>query len=493
MDNMTSLKIAMITSEAAPYARTGGLGDVLGALPKALARRGHRVKIFMPRYASLNLPGSVSRSDITFSVEVDGKQVPASFEIYEDRKNKLEIYFVKNDDFFNRSELYRDPGTGKDYADNDERFIFFNLAVLRMLKEIDWPPDVVHAHDWQAGPAPVYLKTRFAGDPFYKNVKSVLTIHNLGYQGLFEGKRYRKLGLPEELFYSMTGPFEFYEKVNFLKAAIHYADIISTVSKQYAYEIQNSEEFGAGLQDVLKLRRADIRGILNGVDYHVWSPSRDKKIPFRYNISNLTGKRENKVVLLNRVGLPLRNKVPLVGIISRLADQKGFDLIAEAADRLFAMDLQMVVLGTGEVKYHDLFMELEKKYPDKLKVYLTFDDDLAHLIEAGADIFLMPSRYEPCGLNQMYSLKYGTVPVVRKVGGLADTVTDYDPETREGTGFVFEEYTADALTAVVKRAVELYTRKKIWTKLIKVDMARDFSWEKAAGNYADLYDELTRK
>ncbi|MFZ5979111.1 MAG: glycogen synthase GlgA [Candidatus Zixiibacteriota bacterium] len=490
---MNSLKLVMITSEAAPYARTGGLGDVLGALPKGLTRRGHQLKIFMPRYASLNLPGPVKKSDVTFSVAVDTKQVPASFEIYEDRRNKLEIYFVKNDEFFNRPELYRDPGTGKDYTDNDERFIFFNLAVLRLLKEINWPPDIIHAHDWQAGLSPVYLKTRYAGDPFYAKTKTVLTIHNLGYQGVFEGKRYRKLGLPEELFYSVTGPFEFYDKVNFLKAAISYADIVSTVSKQYANEIQNSEEFGAGLQGVLKLRQADIRGILNGVDYHVWSPSRDKKIPFRYNISNLTGKRENKVTLLNRAGLPLRNKVPLIGIISRLADQKGFDLITEAADRLFNLDLQMVVLGTGEMKYHDLFMELEKKYSDKLKVYLTFDDDLAHLIEAGADMFLMPSRYEPCGLNQMYSLKYGTVPIVRKVGGLADTVVDYNPDTREGTGFVFEPYEADALVATVKRAVTLFTRKKIWTKLMKADMEQDFSWEKATGQYAELYEELVSK
>jgi len=483
----------MISSEVAPFARTGGLGDVLGALPKALVRQGHQLKLFLPRYASLNVPGPVRKSDVTFSVAIDGKQVPASFDIYEDRKNKLEIYFVKNNDFFNRPELYRDPGTGKDYTDNDERFIFFNLAVLRLLKEINWPPDIIHAHDWQAGLTPVYLKTRFESDPFYKNIKSVLTIHNLGYQGVFEGKRYRKLGLPEELFYSMTGPFEFYEKVNFLKAAIHYADIISTVSEQYAGEIQSSEEFGAGLRGVLKLRKADIRGILNGVDYNIWSPSRDKKIPYHYSISNLTGKRENKVVLLNRAGLPLRDKVPLIGIISRLADQKGFDLIAKCADRLFKLNLQMVVLGTGELKYHDLLMELEKKYPDKLKVYLTFDDDLAHLIEAGADMFLMPSRYEPCGLNQMYSLKYGTVPIVREVGGLADTVVDYKPETREGTGFVFKKYDADTLVATVKKAVELFTLKKTWTKLIKTDMSQDFSWEKSAAKYAALYEKLTHK
>lgn len=491
--NMTARKILMVASEAAPFARTGGLGDVLGALPQALSRQGHQVKVFLPRYGSVafnHLP--VRILDNSFEVEIDGKKHPASFEACYDRKNNNETIFVNNKDFFDRPELYRDPGTGKDYADNDERFIFFNRAVLEMLKAMNWQPDIIHVHDWQAGLIPVYLKTRYKNDPFFKDSKTVLTIHNLGYQGLFEGKRFRKLGLPKELFYPVSGPLEFYEKVNFLKAAIIYADYITTVSEKYAEEIQSSKELGAGLMDVLKERRDSLRGIVNGVDYRLWSPSKDKKIPFRYNKNNLTGKRENRVVLLNKTGLPQRNKVPLVGIISRLADQKGFDLIAESAKKLFALNLQMVVLGTGELKYHDLFMELEKRYPDKLKVYLTFDDDLAHLIEAGADMFLMPSRYEPCGLNQLYSLKYGTVPIVRAVGGLADTVVDYNPDTGQGTGFVFKEYSAEALVETVKRAMATYTRKKAWKKLMKAGMAQDFSWAKAAEKYADLYEELAR-
>ncbi|MDD5425395.1 MAG: glycogen synthase GlgA [candidate division Zixibacteria bacterium] len=491
---MASYKILMAASEAAPFARTGGLGDVLGALPKALARRGHLVKLFLPHYAKVehnNLP--LRPLEPAFEINIDGKQYPASFEGCHDRRHNYETILVNNEYFYDRPELYRDPGTGKDYTDNDERFIFFNLAVMEMIKAMDWQPDIIHVHDWQAGLIPVYLKTLYKDDRFFAGVKTVLTIHNMGYQGVFESKRFRKLGLSEDLFYSVTGPFEFYEKVNFLKASILYTDAVTTVSARYADEIQSSEEMGAGLQDVLKTRRNNLTGIVNGVDYHLWSPTKDKKIPFHYNRSNLTGKRENKAVLLNKAGLPLRHKVPLIGIISRLADQKGFDLIARSAENLFELNLQMIVLGTGELKYHDLLLELEKRYPDKLKVYLTFDDDLAHLIEAGADMFLMPSRYEPCGLNQMYSLRYGTVPIVREVGGLADTVVNYNPETRQGTGFVFKEYTPEALLETVKRAVELYTRKKIWTKIMKAGMVQDFSWDKSAARYADLYEDLVRK
>ncbi|MBN1212636.1 MAG: glycogen synthase GlgA [candidate division Zixibacteria bacterium] len=484
----------MVASEAAPYARTGGLGDVLGALPRALSHRGHQVKVFIPRYGSVDFDHFPVRTlDNSFEVDVDGKKYPVSFEACYDRRSNSETVFVNNKDFFDRSELYRDSGTGKDYTDNDERFIFFNRAVLEMLKAMNWQPDIIHVHDWQAGLIPVYLKTLYKDDSFFSVSRTILTIHNLGYQGVFEGKRYRKLGLPEELFYPVSGPFEFYEKVNFLKAAIIYADFVTTVSEKYAEEIQSTQELGAGLMDVLKERRASLRGIVNGVDYRLWSPSKDKKIPFRYNKNNLTGKRENRVILLNQAGLPHRDKVPLVGIISRLADQKGFDLIAESADKLFAMNLQMVVLGTGELKYHDLFIELEKRYPDKLKVYLTFDDDLAHLIEAGADMFLMPSRYEPCGLNQLYSLKYGTVPIVRAVGGLADTVVNYNPDTGQGTGFVFEKYSPETLVETVQRAISIFTRKKAWTKLMKAGMARDFSWAKAAEKYAALYEELARR
>ena len=488
---MSSLKVALVASEIAPFARTGGLGDVMGALPRALAKLGHEVMVFMPLYGKLNIDrNTLSRQNWTIPVSIGGTQHDLSIATFRDRRARVSYCFIVNDHYFDRPELYRDPETGVDYADNDERFIFFGRSVLEVLRKLNWRPDLIHSHDWQASLIPVYLKSLMADDPFYSDVRSVLTIHNLGYQGVFPPETFKKIGVKDELFYAVTGPLEFFGKVNFLKAGIVLADKISTVSKRYAEEIQTSDEFGAGLQDVLRGRHTDLMGIVNGVDYTVWSPSRDKFIPYRYNLANLSGKKKTKIELLNRADLPVRDTAPLVGIISRLADQKGFDLIAEAADELFAMNLQMVVLGTGDQKYHDLFTELEERYPDKLKVYLKFDDSLAHWIEAAADIFLMPSHYEPCGLNQLYSLKYGTVPVVRRVGGLHDTVIDYNEDTQVGTGFVFEEYQSQAMLAALKRAVALFERKRPWMKLQKAGMQQDFSWDAAARKYSTLFESV---
>ena len=333
----------------------------------------------------------------------------------------------------------------------------------------------------------VFLKTVLKDDPFWRDMPTILTIHNLGYQGSFDGDRFAQLGLPPELMYPMSGALEFYGHVNFLKGGIVESDKVTTVSERYATEIQSSAEFGHGLEGVLQQRSADISGILNGVDYTVWSPSRDKDIPFRYHLANLSGKRMTKIELLNRAGMPHREKSALVGMVTRLADQKGLDLIAEASERMMAMDIQLVVLGTGEKKYHDFFAELQKQYPDRCKAWLKFDNQLSHQIEAAADIFLMPSRYEPWGLNQMYSLKYGTVPVVRCVGGLADTVVDYDESTGKGTGFVFEDYTADAMMDALERAVTFYPRRRVWTKLMKAGMRQDFSWKRSAARYETLY------
>lgn len=484
------MKILVAASEMAPFAKTGGLGDVLGALPKAFARLGHEVKTFIPRYSSIDeniYP--LQPLDWTVDVPVEPRPMPMSVEVHRDKKRKQETYFIDNEDYFDRRELYRDTKTGVDYADNDERFIFFAHGVLEAIKKMDWKPDVIHVHDWQAGLIPVYLKTIYAGDSFLAGIRTVLTVHNLAYQGVFDKERFPKLNLSDDLF-RPTAPFEFYGKVNFLKAAILFADKITTVSPQYAMEIQSSEELGCGLQGVLRERRDDLIGILNGVDYTIWSPSRDKSIPYRYHINNLSGKQMNKVELLGEAKLPVRTKTPLIGVISRLVDQKGFDLIADAADRLFELNIQMVLLGTGEEKYHRLFTELEKKYPNKLRVYLTFDEALAHRIEAASDIFLMPSLFEPCGLNQMYSLKYGTVPLVREVGGLVDTVIDYNPESGEGTGFVFREYTPEALVAAVRRAVGLFAKRRRWTKLMKTGMRQDFSWVRSAQKYTQLFEQL---
>lgn len=484
------MKVCLVGPEMVPFAKTGGLGDVMGALPKALGRLGHDVTVFVPLYREIDFGvNRVHAVDINISVTAGDTVQPVSLRAVRQKKHNVEIYFIGNRQYFDREGYYLDPTTGRDHPDNDERFTFFNRAVLEVLKALNLKPQVINVNDWQTSLIPVYLKTIYASDPFFTGTKSVLTIHNLAYQGNFPPEKFRKLGLPDAQFAPAVGPFEFYGHVNFLKAGITYADVITTVSKQYAQEIQ-TPEFGAGLDGVLSSRSANLYGIQNGVDYTVWSPSRDKKIPYTYHLANLSGKRMNKVELLNQAGLPIRDSAPLIGIISRLVDQKGFDLIAEAADRIFAMNIQMIILGMGEQRYHDLLTRLQEKYPDKLKAYLTFDDTLAHQIEAAADMFLMPSRFEPSGLNQLYSLKYGTVPIVRRVGGLADTVTDYNPAAGDGTGFVFNDYTALDMLAAMQRAVELFERKRAWTKVMKQGMSEDFSWQHTAEEYARLYEKL---
>ncbi|MEA3297092.1 MAG: glycogen synthase GlgA, partial [candidate division Zixibacteria bacterium] len=472
-----------------PYAKTGGLGDVLGTLPKALAKRGHEVKVFIPKYGFLSKQQhQLEELGWSHQIPIGDRKEPVTVSVVRDRKICLETYFIANSHFFDRPGLYSDPQTKKDFTDNDERFTFFSRSVLETARKIGFKPDLVHVHDWQAGLIPVFLETVYAGDPFFKGVKSVLTIHNLAHQGVFAKDRFVGLCLPEELFWA-TSPMEFYGKVNFLKAAIVYADKITTVSPRYAEEIQTGR-FGCGLEGVLRERSADLVGILNGVDYTTWSPSRDKKIPFKYYPANLSGKKMNKVELLRTARLPIREKTPLVGMITRLAHQKGFELIKEAAGRLFAMNIQMIVLGTGEEKYHKLFELLEKEYPDKLKAYLVHDENLAHRIEASADIFLMPSLFEPCGLNQMYSLKYGTVPIVNEVGGLADTITDVDSETGEGTGFVFREETPEAMLSALQRAIDSYTKRRKWTKIMKAGMHQNFSWDKSVDKYCELFEHM---
>lgn len=485
------MNILVVGSEAAPFARTGGLGDVLGALPSALAKAGHDVKLFIPWYGAINTKiNKLTPLECNASVSINGENHPVKLAVVKNRRSSAECFFVGNDRLFSRPGIYSDPESGDDFDDNDRRFTFFNRAVLQLVKELDFRPDVIHCHDWQAGLIPALLKTEYAYDEFFAYTRTLFTIHNLAYQGLFEAKRFINVGLPEELM-APTGPFEFYGKVNFLKAAVVFSDKISTVSPQYAQEIQTNSELGCGLEGVLQTRTDDISGILNGVDYTVWSPSRDRKIPHKYHKANLSGKRMCKVELIRTIGLPLRDKTPLIGMIARLVDQKGLDLIAQAAKELFSLDIQMVVLGTGDNKHHEMLTKLQELFPDKIRAFFEFDDRLAHQIEAGADMFLMPSRFEPCGLNQMYSLKYGTVPIVRRIGGLADTVTDYDERTGQGTGFVFDTYSAEAMMIAISRAVDLFAKRRVWMKLMKAGMACDFSWDKAASHYLSLFEQTT--
>ncbi len=489
---MDRLHILYISPEVVPFAKTGGLADVSGFLPKVIADLGHTVKVVMPKYAAIPehlLRGT--RNGGQGTVRVGKTEHPFSLELLEDPVRNLEYVFISQDKYFNRPALYSDPDTGSDYTDNDERFIFFSQAALEAAKILQWPVDIFHANDWQAALVPTYLKTAYKDDPFYSGSRALFTIHNMAFQGLFPEATFSKLNLPDELFYS-TGPFEYWKQVNFMKAAISFSDIINTVSERYAVEIQSSSEFGCGLEGVLRARSEDVYGILNGVDYSTWSPNKDSLIPAKFTVSNLSGKRTCKVELLNRLGLPLRDEAPLFGMITRLTDQKGFDIFAEIADEFLTLNTQLVILGTGDKKYHDLLTDLETQYPDKVKAVLRFDNEMAHWIEAGADAFLMPSRFEPSGLNQLYSLRYGTVPIVRATGGLYDTIADVSDDN--GTGFVFLDYEGEKLLEAITRALELFGKKRKWRAVVKNGMKKDYSWNKSAEKYIDLYRKaLTRE
>ena len=490
---MEPLKILLTSPEAVPYAKTGGLADVAGALPKALASLGHDVKLILPLYPQVDRQKFNLRKIAGLSAEVAGRE--ESFNLYQsDAENgTFSAWFIEHQGFFDRPELYRDPGTGKDWADNDERFAFFARAILESVRATDFRPDIIHANDWQSGLVPAFLKAdkHYADLP---DIATLLSIHNIAYQGNFPRDTFAKLGLDMALFAPGQG-FEFWGYVSYLKAGIWYSDLLNTVSKRYAQEIQTSDEYGFGLEGVLKERSKDLYGILNGIDDAVWNPAKDDLLPAKFNPDNHAGKAKCKTALRKKMGLPaVKKDIPIIGIISRLADQKGFDLIAEVADEILALNLQIVILGTGDKKYHDLFTALHEKYPKKIAISLGFDNALAHLIEAGSDMFLMPSRYEPCGLNQMYSLKYGTIPIVRETGGLADTIENANPTKGTGNGFVFRNYDAKELLKTIKFALEVYRDKGVWEIMMLRGMRQDFSWAASAAKYVEVYREaIARK
>ncbi len=486
--------VLYVSSEVAPFAKTGGLADVAGALPKAIKELGHDIRVMMPKYGFISDRKYTLREVIRLKdvhVPLGDREYTISAKSAFLPDSKVQIYFIEYPPYFDRESPYVNPKTGKDWEDNAERFALFSRAVLEVLRVLHWQPDVIHCNDWQTALIPTYLKTVLKDDTYFAKTSTLLTIHNLAYQGVFDPSVLEAIGLPQELF-SPGGPVEFYGKVNFLKAGIVYADLLNTVSERYAQEIQ-TPEYGAGLDGVLRERADSLYGILNGVDYSVWNPETDELIPYNYSASDLSGKWKDKEALLEQLGLPYDENVPVIGMISRLADQKGFDLLAEIIDDLMALDIRFVLLGTGDPKYHKIFEKVGKKYKNKASINLRFDNPLAHLIEAGSDMFLMPSRYEPCGLNQIYSLKYGTIPIVRATGGLADTIKDFDPSTGKGNGFVFEKYEAGELLATIKRALDVYKDKKTWLKLIRNAMAEDFSWSVSAKKYVDLYRKLVRR
>jgi starch synthase len=479
------MKVAFFASEVTPYAKTGGLADVVGALPKHLAKAGHEVKVFIPLYRevrSKGLPLLRAAADLTF--DWDGG--PAIFSVWEEPTGRATVYFIEKNDYFEREGLYGTPAG--DFPDNGERFAFFSRAALEALRALNFSPDIIHLHDWQTALAPAYLKFVYGDDPFFRKTRTLFTIHNLAYQGLADRGILGRVGLPPLLFHPEA--LEFFGQVNFLKAGLLYASAINTVSPRYSREIQ-TPEFGCGLDGLVRMRSDQLFGILNGVDYSAWNPSSDPAIARTYSAEDPAGKAACKTALLTRLGLPpFPNDLPVVGLVTRLAGQKGIDLLVEALGGLFGLGLRLVLLGQGEAGIQDMLRAAAARYPSFFGLRIAYDDDLAHAIFAGSDIFLIPSRYEPCGLTQMYSLKYGAVPVVRATGGLDDTVQDYDPVSGTGNGFKFEAADPAALVKAVRRAVGLYSRKPAWSKLVRAGMESDFSWDRAAGEYQALYRKL---
>jgi starch synthase len=480
------MKIAFLAPEVAPYAKTGGLADVAGALPRCLSRAGLDITVFVPFYRE------VKRKGLTLVKALDGRPLlwkggTERFHVWADPTTPYPVCFIEHDGYFDRDGLYGDAAG--DFPDNGERFAFFARASLEALKALPFEADVVHVHDWQAAVALAYLRRTLAEDEFYARMRSVCTIHNMAYQGLFPPGILDGIGLPGRLFH--FDEMEFWGQVSFLKAGILYATAVTTVSPRYSREIQ-TPEFGFGLDGLLRKRTEDVSGILNGVDYSAWDPASDVLLPARYTAAEPAGKAVCKRELLKEFGLPVpRKDGPVLGLVSRLVGQKGLDILLEALGGLLALGTRIVVLGAGDPTLQDALLAARERYPSFLGVKIGFDEGLAHRVYGGSDLLLVPSRFEPCGLNQMYGLKYGAVPVVRATGGLDDTIEEFDPATGTGTGFKFDEPTPAALVGAVRRAVGVYGRKTAWTQVLRNAMAADFSWDRSALRYAALYAKIT--
>ncbi len=492
------LNLLIVSSEAIPYAKTGGLADVAGALPLELAKLGHDVILLLPHYRCVTESGRSFRPVCQLQVTTPEGNVDTMVEedmipVGEDGC-RVRVWTIRNDHFFDRSGLYQDHGI--DYSDNLDRFSFFCRATIEVMAHLQtacrWNTNVLHLHDWQAALCAVYLKTVDRDRPEVRGVRTVLTIHNAGYQGHFPGAQFEKAGLPSSLF--TPAGLEFYGLVNLLKGGILFADYVTTVSPTYAQEIL-TPKFGFGLEGVLHTREDRFLGILNGIDIDRWNPQTDPYLPANYSVIDRSGKRLCKQALQREFQLP-EAPVPLLGAIARLTSQKGLDLLAASIPQLMAMDLQLVLLGTGEPELEATFKVLQARSPHRMGLRIGFDEGLAHRIEGGADMFVMPSRYEPCGLSQLYSLRYGAVPVVRKTGGLADTVLPLVAGAQragQATGFHVEEDTADALLTVLRRAVAVYQDRSMWGQLVQTGMSTDVSWARSAKAYDRLFLSLVRE
>jgi len=486
------MKIAFVASEVVPFAKTGGLADVAGSLPKEIKELGHDIKVFMPKYFSvdekrfgleyINWIGSIP-------IRISGRSMDVHFHKGYLPNSRVEIYFIDYPRFFHRHTIYTND------FDEDERFILFSKAVIELMQKLKWSPDIVHLNDWQTGLVPLLIKDNYSWDRMFDKTATVFTIHNIGYQGSFPKETLYKAEINPRFFES-PGQVEHEGRVNFLKAGISFADIITTVSETYARELL-LPEYSFGMYHVLNYRSNDFYGILNGIDYNVWNPETDKHIPYNYSLKDLSGKLGDKKELLKQFGLNFDEDIPVVAIISRLAIQKGFDILLSSMEYLMSLNFQLILLGSGEYEYESAFNALANRYSHKFGIYIGYNNDLSHLIEAGADMFLMPSHYEPCGLNQIYSLKYGTVPIVRKTGGLADTVKDWDEMSAQskdtGNGYSFVDYNGYALTNAVERAIRDFHNKPIWKKIQKNGMSEDFSWRRSAEKYINLYKKAAKR
>jgi len=476
------MDILFVASEVAPLSKTGGLGDVAGALPAALAAHGHAVAVVSPRYGTIDPVGHGYQASLR-AIRVRGEATTVHLK----QEGRLSRYLIEHEHYFgSRRGLYGEHG--HDYGDNAERFTYLSRAALEVPSAFGHRPRIVHLNDWQTGLAAWLLRHEHAEDASLARARTVFTIHNLAYQGVFRKDVLPALALPWDVF--RYDAMEFHDRLNFMKAGLVFSDAITTVSPTYAREIATPEG-GEGLDGLLRHRQRDLTGILNGIDTVEWDPARDPHLPHHFDVHRLAGKHACKKALQEELGLPVRADLPLVAMVGRLADQKGVDLVLAALPELLRREQQLVLLGSGRHDWEQAFAEAARQHPQRLAARIGFDEGLAHRIEAGADVFLMPSRFEPCGLNQLYSLRYGTVPVVRKVGGLADTVEDYDG-WKKGTGFVFEVYDPRAMLIALRRAKELFRDKRAWAAMMKRGMAQDFSWARSAARYETIYDGLVR-
>ncbi len=475
----------MVSSEVAPFAKTGGLGDVLGALPQALVASGHDVRVIMPKYGSIPEKFASEMNFLFFDF------VPLGWRskycgVFSLEKNGVTYYFIDNEEYFGV------PSSGDNYLYkwNDlERFAFFDKAAMEILPKLDFCPDTVHCHDWQTGMIPVILDAYYKRNDFYGNIKTVFTIHNLKYQGIYSIDATKDFFSLDD--YYFTGDkLEFHGCANLLKAGIVYSDYVTTVSPSYASEIR-SPMGGEGLDGLLDARQNSLFGIINGIDYNEYNPKTDPYIFEKYGVSDCSkGKKKNKTELQAQLGLPIDGEKVMIGLVSRLVDQKGLDIIAYAMDELMGMDIQFVILGTGEEKYENMFRHYAWCNPEKVSANITFSNEMAHKIYAACDLFLMPSLFEPCGLGQLIALSYGTIPVVRETGGLKDTIKAYNEFTGEGNGFSFAEYNAHDMVYTIRRAIGFFSDKRVWNKLVKNAMKQDFSWTESAKKYEELYNSL---